>query len=158
MKKIGIILAVLTVSFSTFSELTKETKKDVVYIKEEIKPSIGLSQTKEFGESVEEELDIDEKASYKHYQTGVASYYKHGSKTASGERFNKNGMTAAHRTLPFGTKVKVTNLNNGKSVVVRINDRGPFIKGRVIDLSYAAFSKIANVSSGITRVKLEIQK
>ena len=67
-------------------------------------------------------------------------------------------MTAAHKTLPFGTKVRVTNLSNGKSVVVKINDRGPFIKGRVIDLSHAAFSAIENVSRGVAKVKLEILK
>ena len=68
----------------------------------------------------------------------MASYYAkilHNRKTASGERFDNNAMTAAHKTLPFGTEVKVTNLNNGKSVTVRINDRGPFVKGRIIDLS-----------------------
>ena len=66
------------------------------------------------------------------------------------------GFTAAHKTLPFNTKVKVTNLNNGKSVIVRINNRGPYSKGRVIDLSTAAFTKIERKSKGITRVKLEI--
>jgi rare lipoprotein A len=85
-------------------------------------------------------------------QSGIASVYSyHGSKTASGERANKHGLTAAHRTLPFGTRVKVTNKRNGKSVVVRINDRGPFIKGRIIDLTPRAaaalsFSGLAPVS------------
>lgn len=72
---------------------------------------------------------------------GEASWYGpgfHGRKTASGERFNQNALTAAHRTLPFGAKVKVTNVNNGKSVTVRINDRGPYHGGRIIDLSKAA--------------------
>ena len=82
----------------------------------------------------------------------------HGSSTAHGARHNRNEMVAAHKSLPFGTKVKVTNLSNGKEVVVRINDRGPFIKGRVIDLSYGAFSKIENPGKGITKVKLEILK
>ena len=67
-------------------------------------------------------------------------------------------MTAAHKTLPFGTRVRVTNLSNGKSVVVRINNRGPYSKGRIIDLSQAAFSKIENMSKGVTKVKLEIVK
>src|SRR5687767_8819306 len=70
--------------------------------------------------------------------TGVASYYKSGKITANGEAFKPMGMTAAHRTLPFGTKLKVTHLKTGKTVVVRVNDRGPFIKGRVIDLSLGA--------------------
>jgi rare lipoprotein A len=69
---------------------------------------------------------------------GLASSYGEGSKTASGERFNANELTAAHRTLPFGTRVRVTNRSNGRSVVVTINDRGPFVKGRVIDVTPAA--------------------
>lgn len=81
-------------------------------------------------------------------QCGSASWYALSSKTASGERMNASLMTAAHRSLPFGSKVKVTNQRNGKSVVVRINDRGPFIKGRVIDLSKAAANKLGFVSSG----------
>lgn len=68
---------------------------------------------------------------------GMASWYAHGRKTANGERFNPGAMTAAHRSLPFGTHVRVTNANNGRSVVVRINDRGPFVRGRVIDLARA---------------------
>lgn len=68
----------------------------------------------------------------------MASYYKHGRKTASGERFNPNGLTAAHRTLRFGTRVRVTHIKTGRSVVVRINDRGPFVRGRIIDLAYGA--------------------
>ena len=104
---------------------------------------------------------IEEREKYTHFQTGMASYYGgswHGKKTANGEIFNENSLTAAHKTLPFGTKVKVTNLDNGKSVVVRINNRGPYSKGRVIDLSKAAFSKIASTSKGVTRVKLEVAK
>lgn len=104
---------------------------------------------------------IEERERYTHFQTGMASYYGgswHGKKTANGEIFNENSLTAAHKTLPFGTKVKVTNLDNGKSVVVRINDRGPYSKGRVIDLSKVAFSKIASTSKGVTRVKLEVAK
>ena len=69
---------------------------------------------------------------------GMASYYKSGKRTANGERFNPNGLTAAHRSLPFGTRVQVTNMKTGRSVVVRINDRGPFVGRRVIDLSYGA--------------------
>ena len=107
------------------------------------------------------EKEIEERSQYTHFQTGMASYYGgswHGKKTANGEIFNENSLTAAHKTLPFGTKVKVTNLDNGKSVVVRINNRGPYSKGRVIDLSKAAFSKIASISKGVTRVKLEVAK
>jgi len=87
-------------------------------------------------------------------QCGKASWYKLGGKTASGEKANPNGMTAAHRTLPFGTMVEVTNLSNGKSVTVRINDRGPFAKGRVIDVTLAAARQLGFVNKGITRVKV----
>lgn len=81
-------------------------------------------------------------------QCGRASWYALTSKTASGERMNPAAMTAAHRTLPFGTKVRVTNKNNGRSVVVRINDRGPFIRGRVLDLSKAAAKRLGFVNAG----------
>lgn len=88
-------------------------------------------------------------------QSGVASVYSyHGSKTASGERANRHGLTAAHRTLPFGTRVRVTNKRNGKSVVVRINDRGPFIKGRVIDLTPQAASALS--FSGLAPVTVAV--
>lgn len=83
---------------------------------------------------------------------GGASWYALSSRTASGERMNASLMTAAHRSLQFGTKVKVTNRNNGKSVIVRINDRGPFIKGRVLDLSRAAAHEIGMVQSGTAHV------
>ncbi len=85
-------------------------------------------------------------------QCGKASWYKLGGTTASGERANPNGLTAAHRTLPFGTLVDVTNLANGKSVTVRINDRGPYAKGRVIDVTYAAARELGFLSKGVTRV------
>ena len=87
---------------------------------------------------------------------GLASYYKSGRKTANGERFNPNGLTAAHRTLPFGTKVRVTNLRNGKSVVVRINDRGPFIRGRIIDLSLGAARLVELTRTGVAKVKYSV--
>ena len=83
---------------------------------------------------------------------GRASWYALTSKTASGERMNPAGMTAAHRTLPLGSKVRVTNQNNGKSLVVRINDRGPFIKGRVLDLSKGAAQKLGFIGAGHTKV------
>lgn len=90
---------------------------------------------------------------------GYASYYAdkfHGRKTSSGEVFDMNGFTAAHRTLPFGTKVKVTNIKNGKSVVVKINDRGPFKEERIIDLSKAAAESIDMVNDGIAEVEIEV--
>lgn len=89
---------------------------------------------------------------------GWASYYKHGKRTANGEAFNPNGLTAAHRTLPFGTKVRVKNERTGKSVIVRINDRGPFVKDRIIDLSLGAASQVGLVQSGVDRVSIEVVK
>ncbi|MFG1295971.1 MULTISPECIES: septal ring lytic transglycosylase RlpA family protein [Xanthobacter] len=88
--------------------------------------------------------------------TGIASYYWQGQRTANGERFNPGEMTAAHRSLPFGTKVRVTNLRNGKSVVVRINDRGPYVRGRIIDVSRAAASHLGFTGRGLTRVNLAV--
>jgi rare lipoprotein A len=91
-------------------------------------------------------------------ETGLASWYGrrfHGNLTASGEVFNQEKLTAAHRTLPWGSRVKVTNLTNGKSVEVRINDRGPFGKGRMIDVSRAAAKVLDMVGSGITTVRVE---
>jgi rare lipoprotein A len=90
---------------------------------------------------------------------GVASYYaaEHdGRRTASGEVFDMRAMTAAHRTLPFGTRVRVTNLENGRHAVVRINDRGPFGKGRILDVSYAAARALGFVGRGTARVRVEV--
>ncbi len=84
--------------------------------------------------------------------TGWASYYKTGHRTANGERYVPLGLTAAHRKLPFGTKLKVTNLRTGKSVIVRVNDRGPFIRKRVLDLSYGAAKAIGLHRSGIAKI------
>jgi rare lipoprotein A len=91
--------------------------------------------------------------------SGVASWYGpgfHGNRSASGEIYNQNAMTAAHKSLPFGTAVQVTNLDNGRSVVVRINDRGPYIHGRVIDLSAAAARVLGLMQTGIAPVQLEV--
>lgn len=92
------------------------------------------------------------------YQTGNASWYGprfYGRKTASGEVFTKTQLTAAHRTLPFGTKLRVTNQTTGKSVIVKVNDRGPFHKNRIIDLSHAAASKLGMISDGVCKVTIE---
>jgi len=96
------------------------------------------------------------KESHAAKQCGGASWYSlPGNKTASGERMNPKAMTAAHRKFRFGTKVRVTNRRNGRSVIVRINDRGPFIKGRVIDLSKAAAGRLGYLSRGHTSVCIE---
>jgi rare lipoprotein A len=92
-------------------------------------------------------------------ETGIASWYGvpyHGRRAASGETFDMEQLTAAHQTLPFQTMVEVTNLDNGKRVVVRINDRGPFVKGRIIDLSHAAAKQIDMIGPGTARVRLKV--
>ena len=94
-----------------------------------------------------------------HIQNGIASYSHdslHGNKTANGEIYNKRRLSAAHKSLPLGTKVRVTKLSNGKSIIVRINDRGPFIKGRIIDLSRRAAKDLGIIHSGIAKVKVEV--
>jgi len=88
--------------------------------------------------------------------SGMGSYYWQPQRVASGGWFNPNAMTAAHKTLPFGTKVRVTNRNNGRSVVVTINDRGPYIKGRIIDLSKAAAKQVGMTASGVAPVSVTV--
>jgi rare lipoprotein A len=87
---------------------------------------------------------------------GVASFYTEGTQTASGERFNTMEMTAAHPTLPFGTRLRVTDVSSGKSVTVRVNDRGPYVQGRVVDVSYSAANALGMVGKGVTNVKLDV--
>lgn len=94
-------------------------------------------------------------------ENGSASYYAdkfHGRTTANGEKYDKNKMTAAHKKLPFGSVVRVVNLNTGKSVTVRINDRGPFVKGRIIDLSRVAAEKLGLIQAGVLKVRVEVLK
>ena len=90
----------------------------------------------------------------------MASYYgraHEGRRTASDEVFDMNGMTAAHRTLPFGTRVRVTNLANGRETVVRINDRGPFRRGRILDVSYAAARRLGFIGRGVAKVRVRVE-
>ena len=159
MRKILIIIT--TMFFSLFIFGMKETKKDIYNIKTKLNDNREIvrneiesgKDTKTSSYNSEEEKTL--------FQNGVASFYGgkwHGKRTANGEIFDTHSLTAAHKTLPFNTKVKVTNLSNGKSVIVRINNRGPYSKGRVIDLSTAAFSAIENTSKGITKVQLQIVK
>lgn len=168
MKKIITMLSVLSLSLSlTAKENTTQNQENnsqnIIFIRKEMMKkadSLDFNVSKSDNKSVmtirKEDLD-----NFTHYQSGVASFYSkslNGSKTSNGERHISTAMVAAHKSLPFGTKVKVTNLNNGKSVIVRINDRGPFVKGRVIDLSYAAFSQIESPGKGVTKVELQVLK
>ncbi len=88
--------------------------------------------------------------------SGLASYYSEGTKTASGERFDPSELTAAHPSLPFGTRLHVTNVKTGRSVIVRVNDRGPFVGGRVVDVSYSAAQALGMVNSGVAQVKVDV--
>lgn len=129
--------------------------------------SLGIS-TFSFADSIEDLLDSKApinkvnnvpKNTTSKAKTGLASYYAHqfhGRKTASGERFNMHAMTVAHKTLPFGTKLKVTCESTGKSVVVKVNDRGPFHGNRVLDLSYGAAKALGTVNKGVSKVKYEV--
>jgi rare lipoprotein A len=87
---------------------------------------------------------------------GVASFYTEGQQTASGEKFDTNALTAAHPTLPFGTRLRVTNVSTGRSVTVRVNDRGPYVPGRIVDVSHSAANALGMVESGVAKVKLDV--
>ena len=87
---------------------------------------------------------------------GLASFYTEGAKTANGETFNTHELTAAHPSLPFGTRLRVTNVSTGRSVTVRVNDRGPYVPGRVVDVSYAAADQLGMVKGGVAKVKLDV--
>jgi rare lipoprotein A len=87
---------------------------------------------------------------------GIASFYSEGTQTASGEKFDAHELTAAHPSLPFGTRLRVTNVSTGKSVTVRVNDRGPYVHGRVVDVSYSAAQALGMVGQGVAKVKLDV--
>ena len=109
------------------------------------------------GDQVAPDKATDRKAkAQKSDQVGVASYYWQPQVLASGGRFNPNAMTAAHKTLPFGTRVRITHLGNGRSVDVHINDRGPYVAGRIVDLSKAAAGKIGMTGQGVARVSMTV--
>lgn len=134
---------------TTNTKTTQQTQKDksgIVYLSE-----------------AEQQASVQKKAQQvsKDAQYGKASYYAdkfQGRRTASGELYNRDKMTAAHRTLPFGTICRVTNVKTGKSVEVRVNDRGPFSKNRVIDISYKAMSSLGGIHAGLIDVKVEVVK
>jgi rare lipoprotein A len=122
-------------------------------------PPDQTSSSNKTAEVSNESVESDESPKFLRTFKGRASWYgakHHGRKTASGELFNKNSFTAAHRTLPFGTKVQVINVKNGKSVIVKINDRGPFRRSLIIDLSHAAANAIGMIRSGITAVEIRV--
>lgn len=90
--------------------------------------------------------------------TVVSSWYQHGARTASGQRFDPNGLSAAHRTLPFGTKLRLTNPHNGKSIIVTVNDRGPFIRGTGLDVSRGAARQLGFIRQGKTRLQMQVMR
>ena len=146
----GLGLAVL--SSPVMAKEAKASKAKVVHTTVKVSKTSVSGQVKKVSYS-----PVSAKAKFA--SSGVASYYGpgfHGRRTANGETFNMHAMTAAHRTLPFGTLVKVTNLSNGKSTVVRVTDRGPYVGNRVIDLSVAAAKEIGSTHSGTARVNLEV--
>ena len=146
----GLGLAVL--SSPVMAKEAKASKAKVVHTTVKVSKSSVSGQVKKVSYS-----PVGAKAKFA--SSGVASYYGpgfHGRRTANGETFNMHAMTAAHRTLPFGTLIKVTNLSNGKSTIVRVNDRGPYVGNRVIDLSVAAAKQIGSTHSGVAQVSLEI--
>lgn len=160
-KLLTIVLLVTFIPIGLFANENNSSHLEDVSIKENLinELLVDLLKDKENSNIEIKEESQSEKDESKVFQNGIASFYGerwNGRKTANGEIFNTEKISAAHKTLPFGTKVKVTNLNNGKSVIVRINDRGPYIKGRIIDLSKAAFRQIEDINKGITKVKLEI--
>jgi rare lipoprotein A len=87
---------------------------------------------------------------------GLASFYTEGTETASGEKFDTHELTAAHPTLPFGTRLRVTNVATGRSVTVRVNDRGPYVRGRAVDVSYSAAEALGMVGQGVAKVKMDV--
>jgi rare lipoprotein A len=106
--------------------------------------------------SVVRRAPVRETSERKSPSNGVASFYWQGTKTASGEKFDPGELTAAHPTLPFGTKLRVTNTSTGRSVTVRVNDRGPYVPGRVVDVSYSAAQELGMVGKGVAPVKLDV--
>jgi rare lipoprotein A len=121
--------------------------------------AVGCATTRPEQPSTIRELPEGGREGVSRVQEGRASWYgkeQHGRATASGERFNMYELTAAHRTLRMGTRVRVINLRNGRNVIVRINDRGPYSRGRVIDVSYAAARQLGMLDAGIIQVRLEV--
>jgi rare lipoprotein A len=160
---IGLPATLLTVLGTTLSSYALPSS--AVSQKSEVSPTAAISGTPQQAElENSEDLNLDKgyKRRYRNSArqgAGMASYYGDGGDsrtTASGEYMTNSSLTAAHRSLPFGTRVRVTNMNNNRSVVVRINDRGPFIGGRVIDLSLGAARNLGMMGSGVAPVRLQV--
>ena len=157
-------------NYSTTEQGIVVTTENAINIQETtgsaVTTSVAIETTTETAISKEKKEEKTQKYQLENYnvvegteQKGQATYYAkkfHGNKTTNGEKFSIYKYTGAHRTLKFGTMVKVTNVDNGKSVVVRINDRGPFTKGKIIDLSPVAFEELAKLNKGILNVKIEV--
>ncbi len=104
-------------------------------------------------------LKANSKISHRRFMKGVSSFYAedfHGKLTANGEIYDMYGLTAAHKTLPLNTIIRVTNINNKKSLILRVNDRGPYVKGRILDCSYGAAKKLGFINNGTAKVKIEV--
>lgn len=156
------LLMPLVFNVYAFSEETQE-KKEAKKIAEKVKRKAELSEKAEGTQDLVKdkvEVKTDDKGQPVVEQVGEASFYGpgfHGKKTATGERFDQNDLTAAHPTLPLGTKATVTNLETGDSVEVKINDRGPYAKGRDIDLSKGAAKELGMTKDGVAPVKIEAE-
>ena len=140
---------------ASYKKHKKAAYKKAAY-KKTYKKSAYKKSAKKYATYKKAKSTVVSSGSYGGGSHGIASYYWQGQQTASGARFNPSGMTAAHRSLPFGTRVLVTNRNNGRSVTVTINDRGPFIKGRIIDLSRGAAGVIGMTGSGLAPVSIQV--
>jgi len=138
-----------------------ETNEDVIIIRDDVSAMARKLKSYNINKVSDKKITktTAKNSSEGNYSSVIASFYGeyfHGKTTANGETYDMNALTAAHKTLPLGTIAKVTNLDNNKSVIVRINDRGPYIEGREIDLSKGSFSKIGNIEEGLINVAIEI--
>ena len=163
----GFVLALMLIVSGLLSFQNNPSRVDAATVVESVKqPAQAEASTRIPGivenrktEKAEKASDTRTKTNARALESGEASYYGHqfaGRLTANGETFDPAGLTAAHRTLPFGSKVRLTNTGNGRSVVVRINDRGPFVEHRLIDVSSGAADMLGMIQSGTAQVKLEL--
>jgi len=150
--RVFLLLLPLLFAFSCGGE-----RPQVIFVPQASKPKLEKRKKCKYTYTVKGKTYCVRKSAAGFVQVGIASWYGpgfHGSKTASGEIYNMYKLTAAHKTLPLGTFVKVINLENGRSVIVKINDRGPFVPGRIIDLSYAAAKRLGMLKKGTAKVEI----